>query len=306
MLSNNRLIWLNGRIVPVNEALINVLSPTAQFGANVFEGIRFYKSAHETVLLGFRLKEHFDRLERSARLMRIPLPYGREKWLGYIKDVIVKNNYLDDLAIRQTIFVDGSAGSWFSKEPTGMFIAPVLKPRKSVPLTDGISCCVSSWERIGDRSMSPLIKAGANYINSRMAHLEAQNNGYDSAIFLNKDGYVAEGTGACIFLVRDNRLLTPDMSCSILESITRDTILDLAKDMGLQVEERKISRTELYMADELFLCGSAAELTPVIEIDGYRVGAGVPGKLTMDLHSFYIEAVSGSLENHSDWITRLI
>jgi branched-chain amino acid aminotransferase len=154
--------------------------------------------------------------------------------------------------------------------------------------------------------MSPLIKAGANYINSRMAHIEAQNNGYDSAIFLNKDGYVAEGTGACVFLVRNNRLLTPDTSSSILESITRDTILDLAKDMGLQVEERKISRTELYMADELFLCGSAAELTPVIEIDGYRVGAGVPGKLTMDLHSFYIEAVSGSLENHRDWITRLI
>lgn len=305
-MQNERCIWFNGSIVPLGKVTINALSPTAQFGANVFEGIRCYWNAEKSALQVFRLEEHFDRLERSLKMFRIASPVPRSEWRKAIIDVIKANGYREDLAIRQTIFVDGTEGSWFSSSPTGMFIAPIPRARKPIPLTKGITCCVSSWGRINDRTLSPKIKVGANYINSRMAQIEATTNGYDSAIMMNQLGLIAEGPGSCFFMVRDGKLITPPVWASILESITRNSLLTLGHEyLGFPIEERPIDRTELYICDEAFFCGSAAEITPIISIDGYPVGNGKPGDITISLHKSYIQAAEGKLPHYESWTSQL-
>jgi len=220
-------------------------------------------------------------------------------------DVVKANQYKEDIAVRQTIFIDGF-GTWSSKGPVGMFIAPIPKSRTSINDKSGMRCCVSSWERISDRNLSPKIKIGANYINSRMAQLEALENGYDSAIFMNNQGKIAEGPGSCFFMVRDGVLITPPCTASVLESITRATIIELAKKMlCIETVERDIDRTELYICDEAFLCGSAVEVAPVINIDGYVVGTGEVGDITKKIHNTYIAAVSGQLNKYTNWLTEI-
>jgi len=300
---HNRLIWFDDKIMPVEDAKVNVLSPTSQFGANVFEGIRCYYNETEKQLFAFRLHDHFVRLQRSSRLIRFEEKYSMEQLKQYFKDVIIANNYKEDIAVRQTILVEGM-GSWFSKGPINMFIAPI--PKKRLNPTDklGIKCCVSSWERINDNSVSPRIKVGANYINSRAAQIEAQNNNYDSAIFLNNQGKVSEGPGSCLFIIRDGVLITPPISASVLESITRDTIIKYAhKNLGIEVIERDVDRTELYIADEAFLCGSAIEITPIVNIDGFILSAGEKGQITEKLHEYYLKIVTGQISEYLHWLT---
>ncbi len=220
-------------------------------------------------------------------------------------EVIKANNFKEDIAVRQTIFLDGF-GSWFATGPTNMFIAPIPKARLNPFNSKGIKCCVSSWERINDNSMSPRVKVGANYINSRAAQLEALQNNYDSAIFLNNQGKVAEGPGSCLFIFRNNKLITPLLTASILESITRETIIEIAKnDLGLDFEERDIDRTELYIADEVFLCGSAIEINAIVNIDGYTIGSGEKGEISKRLHQLYLEIASGKVEKYSKWLTSI-
>ncbi len=280
-----------------------MLSPTAQFGANVFEGIRCYWNDSKKQLYAFRLADHYRRLHQSAKLFRMECPYSFEALKQFLIETIKANEYFEDIAVRQTLFVDGF-GSWFSTEPTGMFIAPIAKKRIENPIVKGEKTCVSSWERISDRDMSPRIKVGANYINSRMAKLEAMDKGYDSALFLNRQGYVSEGTGSCFFIIKENTLITPMLTDSILESITRDTIIRLARnELGMQVVERHIERTELYTCDEAFFCGSAVEVTPVIQVDSYKVGTGRPGEWTQKIHKIYLETATGEQDKYMDWLT---
>ena len=303
MNNDERKIWLNGEIVPVSDAKINVLAPTSQFGANVFEGIRCYWNEEEEQLYGFRLSDHYNRLLQSVRLFGLKSPYTKEDLEKYMKSVIVANNYKEDIAVRQTVFVDGF-GSWFSAEPVGMFIAPIAKARKSVPLMDGERTCISSWERISEKDMSPRIKVGANYINSRLAKLEATERGYDSALFLNRDGYVSEGTGSCFCMIKNSELITPMLTDSVLESITRDTIMKIAtEELGLKVTERRINRTETYTCDEAFFCGSAVEVTPIVQVDGYRVGNGILGELTRNIHREYLNIATGNNKKYMNWLT---
>lgn len=299
----NRLIWLNGKIIPVEQAMIHVLSPTAQFGANVFEGIRCYWSDEDKQLYAFRLKEHYARLIQSTRLFGLECPYQVQELEEAMKETVKANQYHEDIAVRQTIFVDGF-GSWFSTEPVGMFIAPIAKGRKEIPLSSCERTCVSSWERISEQNMPPRVKVGANYINSRLAKLEAADRGYDSALFLNRYGYVSEGTGSCFFMVKNNKIVTPMLTDSILESITRDTVIRIARDeLNLEVIERHIARSELYMCDEAFFCGSAVEICPVSQIDGFVIGEGKPGKFTIEIHKKYIEAATGKNRKYQGWIT---
>ncbi len=300
---NDRLIWINGNIVPVSEAKINVLAPTSQFGANVFEGIRCYWNEKKQQLYGFRLKEHYARLQQSIRLFGLKSPYSIEEFETYMKEVVRANHYKQDIAVRQTVFVDGF-GSWFSTEPVGMFIAPIDKSRKKTPLAETERVCVSTWERISDRDMSPRVKVGANYINSRLAKIEATDRGYDSALFLNRHGYVAEGTGSCFFMIKDDKIITPALTDSILESITRDTVLKIAREeMRLKGIERSINRSELFTCDEAFFCGSAVEISPISEIDGFVLGNGKPGKYTVEIHKKYLQIVTGENEKYIDWNT---
>ncbi len=295
-----RKIWFKGAIVLVDQAKVNILSPTAQFGINVFEGIRFYWNNDHQQLYVFRLSEHLDRLLESCKLIGINCPYSFKQIESFLFDTIHENQYREDIAVRMTIFIDGE-GSWSSVEPVEMFIAPIKKQRTNPENIKGLSACVSTWERISDNCFPPRIKAGANYINGRYGQLEAKRNGYDLPIFLGRSGKVAEGAGACLFMVRRGVLITPTLTSSVLESITRATLLDLAEKLGFKIFEREIDRTELYLADEVFLCGSAAEITPIISLDRIAIGTGLPGEITISLLRQYLEAVCNTGGLYSHW-----
>lgn len=299
----NRLIWYKGEILNVNDAKINILAPTAQFGLNVFEGIPCYWNDDEKQLYAFRLEEHYKRLMRSIKLIQFDCPYNENDFKQALIDVVKANEYDENLSVRQTVFVDGF-GSWGSSEPVDMFVAPIPRGRTSAEYNKkGLNCCVTSWRRISDTNLSPRIKCGANYINSRVGQREALRNGYDTCIFLNEFGKVAEGPGSCFFMVTNGTLVTPVLTDSVLESITRDTVIKLAEDLNIPVIERTIDRTELYTCDEAFLCGSAMEMTPVLSVDKYIVGNGDTGELTKKLHLRYLDVVMGKVEKFKGWNT---
>lgn len=296
----DRLIWFKGEIIHVNDAKINVLAPTSQFGLNVFEGIPCYWNDEKKQLYAFRLDDHYNRLLRSARLLQINCPYTKEQMKQALVDVVRANEYDENLSVRQTLFVD-DFGSWGSDGPTDMFVAPIPRGRTSAEYNKkGLSVCITSWRRISENALSPRIKCGANYINSRYGQREALRNGYDTCIFLNENGKVSEGPGSCFFMIRDGKVITPAHTDAVLESITRDSIIKISKSMGYEVVERTIDRTELYTADEAFLCGSAMELTPVLSIDRYELGEG---EITRELHKAYVNTASGKNKQFKDWVT---
>ena len=299
----NRRIWFKGEIVDVNDAKINVLAPTSQFGLNVFEGIPCYWNDEQKQLYAFRLDDHYARLLRSARLLQLDCRYSADDMKKAFIDVIRANEYDENLSVRQTLFVDGF-GSWGSESPVDMFVAPIPRGRTSAEYNKkGLHCCVTSWRRISDENLSPRIKCGANYMNSRVGQREAVRNGYDTCIFLNEQGKLAEGPGSCFFMVKNGCVVTPRTTDSVLESITRATVLQIAGDLGFGVEERTVDRTELYTCDEAFLCGSAMELTPVLSVDRYVIGNGTCGKITDSLHKAYLEIVTGCNAQYMQWLT---
>lgn len=301
---SNRFIWHKGAILNVNDAIVNVLSPTSQFGLNVFEGIPCYWNEEEKQLYAFRLDEHYDRLLRSSKLIQLDCKYTKEDFKKALIAVIKANEYDENLSVRQTLFVDGF-GSWSSDGPVEMFVAPIPRGRTSAEYNKkGLNCCITSWRRISDESISPRIKCGANYINSRVGQREALRNGYDTCLFMNNLGKVSEGPGSCFFMVKGDTLITPRLTDSVLESITRNTIIELAtEELELKFEERTIDRTEIYTVDEAFLCGSAMEVTPIYSVDRYPIGTGEQGKVTKKIHQKYLECVQGKLKNRLNWLT---
>jgi len=298
-------IWLRGKIVLESEAMVNILSPTSQFGLNVFEGIRCYWSYDKKNLYAICLNEHIDRLFESCKLIGIQPPYTKGKVIDYFKQIVIANNYKSDVAVRVTIFGDG-IGSWHSTENFDMFIAPIEKQRTDINNLIGKTACISSWQRINDNIMPPRAKIGANYMNSRYAYLQAKRDGYDLPIFLGTDGKVAESSGACLFIVKKGKLITPETTSSILESITRNIIVEFAKIKGIEVEERKVDRTELYLADELFLAGTAAEITPITSVDKFNINNGNIGKITYELYKEYLDFVSGANKAFGHYLTKII
>jgi branched-chain amino acid aminotransferase len=298
----NRLVWFKGEIVNVNDAKINVLSPTSQFGLNVFEGIPCYWNDETKQLYAFRLDDHYDRLLRSAKLIQIEVPYSKEDMKKALIDVIRANEYRENLSVRQTLFVDGF-GSWGSSEPVGMFVAPIPKGNISKEYNKGgLNACISSWRRISDNDLSPRIKCGANYINSRVGQREALRNGYDTCIFLNEFGKISEGPGSCFFMVKNGVLITPQLTDAVLESITRDSAIKLAKNFGINVVERTIDRTELYSCEEAFLCGSSMGITPIVYLDKYKITEG-SGEITSVIQRAYLDAASGISKEFMNWVT---
>ncbi|TMP31441.1 branched-chain amino acid aminotransferase [Pseudoalteromonas rubra] len=304
-MSKTKYIWHKGKIVDFENATIHVLSPTSQFGANVFEGLRGYWSSEEQNLYIFKMEEHIQRLKKSIKLIGFDSTLTDSDFRQSVIDVLTANDFKEDIAVRQTVYLDGF-GSWMSDGDVEMFVAPVAKGRNvsGEKFNQGIKCMVSSWERISDRNLSPRIKLGANYMNSRLGQIEAVDNGYNSAIFLNSSGTVSEAPGACLFIVRDGKLVTPPLTSSVLESITRETVIHLAKsELGLEVEEREVDRTELYIAQEAFICGTAAEITPVTQIDRYEIGEGTAGPITRSISELYFACVRGRIEQYKHWLT---
>lgn len=301
----DRLIWLNGEIINVNDAKINVLAPTSQFGLNVFEGIPCFWNEEKQQLYAFRLDDHYERLLKSAALLEIEHNYTKEDFKKAFIDVIKANNYKTNLSVRQTLFVDGF-GSWGSSSPAGMFVSPIPKVNTSSEYNkNGLNCCVSSYRRISEDVMSPRIKCGANYINSRVGQREALRNGYDTCIFLNKEGKVSEGPGSCLFIVKNGKLITPLLTDSVLESITRDSVIKIAKHLNILVEERSIDRTELYSCDEAFLCGSAMGITKIVSVDGHSLNTNNCRSMTDLVKDEYYKIVYGNNTAFKGWITEV-
>ena len=300
----NRRIWFKGQIMNVNEAMVNVLSPSTQFGLNVFEGIPCYWNDEQKQLYAFRLSDHYERLIRSAKLIQLDNKFTKEDFKKALTDTVKANEYDENLSVRQTLFVDGF-GSWGSEGPVEMFVAPIPRGRTTAEYNKkGLHCCITSWRRISDENLSPRIKCGANYMNSRVGQREALRNGFDTCLFLNEVGKIAEGPGSCFFMVKGDTLITPRLTDSVLESITRDTVIKLAtEELGMKFQERTIDRTEVYMADEAFLCGSAMEVTPIYTVDRYPIGTGEQGEWTKKIHLKYLECVQGKLEKYQDWVT---
>lgn len=300
----DRYIWLNGEVVHLPEAKINILAPTSQFALNVFEGIRCYWNEEKKQLFAFRLDDHYLRLHQSSKILKLEETYTTKQMKEALIKVVLQNEYHEDIAVRQTLFVEGT-GSWSTKGPVGMFVAPIPKAKTNPEYNvKGLNCCISSWQRIKENSLSPRVKCGANYINSRMAQLEALDNGYDTTIFLNDRGNVSEGPGSCLFIVINGKLITPLLTDSVLASITRNTVITIAQDiLKIPIEERSVDRTELYVCDEAFLCGSAMEITPVFSVDKYIIGNGIRGDITREIHEKYLEIVTGEREEYYKWLT---
>lgn len=297
--------WLDGKLVPWADATMHISTECVLRGENVFEGIRGYWNAEEGQLYAFRHDEHIARLRQGARIMRMTVPYSDDEIRQASLDLIRACNYRETIHYRPVVyFAEGELTHYLPTEiRTGFFILAFPMPSKP-SIETGVKSCVSTWRRNGDLASPSRVKAGSNYHNSRLAYIEARLAGFGPPVMLNAAGKVAEGPGACIMMMRRGKLITPPVTADILESITRETIMELAeRELGLTVVERDIDRSELYVCDEAFFCGSGAEVLPIASIDHYEIGEGKPGPVTRQLQKLYFDAVRGKLEKYRHWLT---
>lgn len=294
-------IWMNGKLVPQAEAVLPVNSAAVFYATNVFEGLRAYWNAADEELYCFRLDEHFSRFRESMKMMRFTIPYSDEQLYEAVRSLLSGNEAREDIHMHMVAYVLGTGLD--ATGPTGVYINP--RRRAGIKEGAGLRCCVSSWARTSDNAIPIRLKSGSNYQNGRLASLQALADGYDQPIFLNKDGHVAEGTGATFFMVRKGRLVTPPVTADILESITRSTLIDpiCPELLGMGVVEREIDRTELYVADEAFFCGSGYEITPIVSIDRFPLGDGAVGPITRRLQRAYMDIVRGVDKRFPEWRT---
>jgi branched-chain amino acid aminotransferase len=295
------MIWMNGKLVSQAEAVLPVNSAAVFYATNVFEGLRAYWNDADQELYCFRLDEHFARFRESMKMMRFTIDYSDDDLYEAVREVLIANEIREDVHMHMVAYVGGTGLDAVS--PTGLYINPRRRPR--VQDRAGLSCCVSSWARTADNAIPIRLKSGANYQNGRLATLQANADGYDQPIFLTREGHVAEGTGATFFMVRKGRLVTPPVTADILESITRATLIEtICPDVfGISVVEREIDRTELYVAEEAFFCGSGYEITPILSIDRFPLADGEVGPITEDLRRAYLDVVRGVDKRYAEWRT---
>jgi branched-chain amino acid aminotransferase len=302
MADRDGVIWMDGELVPWREAQVHVLTHTLHYGMGVFEGVRAYKAEQGTAI--FRLPEHTRRLFGSAHIMMMPVPWDRAT-ISEAQRTVVRENGLDSAYIRPMFFY-GSEGMGLRAD--NLKVHAVVAAWEwgaylgAENIEFGILIKTSSYTRHHVNITMCKAKANGHYINSMLALNEALTNGYDEAMLLDVDGFVAEGSGENIFIVRDGVIYTPDLT-SALEGITRDTIVQLAASEGLEVREKRITRDEVYLADEAFFTGTAAEVTPIREVDDRAIGNGGRGPVTERLQSLYFDVVHGRVSAHDDWLT---
>ncbi|MGD8618683.1 MAG: branched-chain amino acid transaminase [Gammaproteobacteria bacterium] len=302
MADRDGVIWVDGELVPWREAQVHVLTHTLHYGMGVFEGVRAYKAEQGTAI--FRLPQHTRRLFGSAHIMKMPVPWDRET-IDAAHKAVVHENGLDSAYIRPMFFY-GSEGMGLRAD--NLKVHAIVAAWEwgaylgAENMERGIRIKTSSYTRHHVNINMCKAKANGHYINSMLALNEALTSGYDEAMLLDVDGFVAEGSGENIFIVRDGVLYTPDLT-SALEGITRDTIVQLAQDEGLQVREKRITRDEVYLADEAFFTGTAAEVTPIREVDDRLIGHGGRGPVTERLQGLYFDVVHGRREKYAGWLT---
>ncbi|RUM93874.1 MAG: branched chain amino acid aminotransferase [Thiothrix sp.] len=302
MADRDGLIWLDGEMVPWREAKVHVLTHTLHYGMGVFEGVRAYAADQGTAI--FRLDDHSTRLINSGKILRMQVPYDKET-LNEVQRRVVRENNLESAYIRPMCFY-GSEGMGLRADNLEVHCMVAAWEWGAYlgadNLEKGIRIKTSSYTRHHVNITMCKAKANGNYINSMLALQEALTDGYDEAMLLDNEGYVAEGSGENIFIVRDGIIFTPDLT-SALDGITRKTLFKLAADIGVEIREKRITRDEVYIADEAFFSGTAAEVTPIREVDNRSIGSGGRGPITEKLQSMYFDVVHGRLEKYNDWLT---
>lgn len=302
-------VWRNGEFIDWNDARVHVMSHVVHYGSSVFEGIRCYKTNKGSAI--FRLKEHIQRLVNSAKVYRMDSEFSKDEFIDASVE-LVRQSGLEECYLRPVIF------RGLDEENPAFGVYPLNNPIESYiaawewgkylgeeALEQGIDVCVSSWTRITSNSLPAVAKAGANYMNSQLIKMEAKLGGFAEGIALDDRGYVSEGSGENLFIVNNGRLLTPPLGASILPGITRDSVIQIAKDLGIEVEETNVQRAALYLADELFFTGTAAEITPIRTVDKIKVGAGKRGEITAKLQEEFFKVIRAErpAPNDADWLT---
>lgn len=293
-------IWMNGALVASEDATVHVASHGLHYGSGVFEGMRAYSTARGPVV--FRMRDHLERMHRSARLLRMTIPYDVDELYAATTDVIAANAFTD-CYVRPIAFYGYCELRVASRaNPTDVAILtwPMGTYFDETTLEEGIKAKISSWRRVDANTIPHAAKATGVYLNSMLAGYEANEAGFDEAILLTESGFIADGAGETLFLVRDGTLFTPDLSASILPGITRDTVIQIARQLGIQRVEKTLIRTDLYLADELLLVGTAAEITPVRNIDGHEIGP--PGAVTRELQQAYRDVVHERYVVREEWV----
>jgi branched-chain amino acid aminotransferase len=294
--------WLDNKIVKRKDAVVPIMTHSLQYGSGIFEGIRAYKTANGPAI--FRLDDHLKRFFRTAKIYSMSLKYTQSDMHEAVVK-LVRQNHLDSCYIRPFAFYnDDNIGIATSGKKISVFVGAFpFGAYFGKGKEQGIKCKISSWHRINSLILPPEAKASGNYINSIIANLEAVYTGADEAILTSVEGYVAEGPGENIFVVEDGKLVTPSREADILMGITRDSIIKIAEDIGLDVTERNIHKEELFLCDEAFFAGTAAEVTPITTIDSRKVGNGKPGPITKMLADAYSNVVNGKNKDFEHWLT---
>lgn len=304
MFEGGKLIWFNGELVKWDEARVHVLAHALHYGSSVFEGIRVYKTPDGPRV--FRLTDHMQRLYDSAKIYRMPIPYPRDELIDVCKSVILANDLVNGAYIRPIALrgygeiglapkadhpVDVAVAAW----EWGAYLG-------ADGLEKGVDVCISSWQRVAPNTVPTLAKAGGNYLSSQLISVEAKQRGFTEGIALSTDGTVSEGAGENLFMIRGGRIFTPPSTSSILTGITRDSVIRLAARLDLVVEERSIPREALYLADELFFTGTAAEITPIRSVDRIDIGQGKRGPITAKLQAAFFGLFDGSTDDSESWL----
>jgi branched-chain amino acid aminotransferase len=294
--------YLDGEFTPLADAKVSIATHALQYGTGVFEGIRAYWNPAQEQLYVFRLREHFERMARSVRILRITLPGDPDQLSEITLELLRKNGFKNDVYVRPLAFKAARSvkvALQGLRDGFGMYAFPL---GGYLP-TGGLAAQTSSWRRTSDEAIPARGKLTGAYINTALAVDEAHDFEADEAIFLTADGHVSEGGGSNLFMVRDGALVTPPVTADILEGITRDSILEIAAELGILVEERQIDRTELYVAEEVFFCGTGAQVAPCVKIDGREVGNGEIGPVTKKIGDVYFGIAHGDDKRHSEWRT---
>ncbi|MGH7395872.1 MAG: branched-chain amino acid transaminase [Candidatus Methylomirabilales bacterium] len=299
-------VYFRDRFMPLEEATISIRTNALHYGTAVFEGIRAYWDPEGGQLYVFRLPEHYDRMLRNCRVLHLAVGKDAKELSRLTLELLRRNGHREDTYIRPIAFVSSEEiGPRLHGYKTGFGVF-TLPLGEYLDTNQGLRVGFSTWRRISDNAIPARCKVAGGYVNSALARTEAAAQGYDEALFLTEDGVLCEGSAENIFLVRAGRLITPDLSANILEGITRETILTLAREArGLQVEERRVGRTEVYLADEVFLCGTGAQVAPVVEVDRRPVGEGTIGPTTAKLQRLYFDVVRGKVPAYRQWLTQV-
>jgi branched-chain amino acid aminotransferase len=300
-LSLSKYVWFDGKFVLRDKAMVPITTHAIHYGTSIFEGIRAYWNGKN--LFVFRLDEHVKRFRRSGQFYNISLNFSDKEISDAVIGICKKNKIKKSCYIRPFYFVGDYGINLYVTEKAPTNVAIFAFPFGDLFNKNGITAGVVSWRKFSDMSTPPQAKMGGNYLNSIIATQEAKRNGYDEAILLDHSGNVSEAPGENIFIVREGQLITPPLSSSALEGITRDAVIKIGNDLDIEVLEGEVSRSELVMSDEIFLTGTAAEITPIISMDGKIIGNGKPGDLTKKMMDEYTDIVMDKNEDYSHWLT---